>query len=443
VCITGVLCLALLPPAPGSEIASELLTLDRAVQLALQNNTEVKNTTLDVAKARSRSAAYRTTFFPRLSWYMLGSEQLNTVSFTIEQGSLGLYPAIGPLPSQDIRYSTPLRPTGFFLGRVSQPLSGIYKTHLTLGSLNLTTSIEEQSLRAKRDDIVRNVKQLYYGIEQTQSSLEAAKETVALYQEVKRVTADYVAKQTALEAQLLQADANLADAQQSEITLSDQEADQKEKLNDLLGRDVAVAFDVSKLQDAVSPPNNLDAARNKALLLRPEIQQAHLKALQSEQEVRAKRAEYIPDVSAEFNSLTLINFNSFLPGGSYSAGFSLSWEPFDWGRKRNELTEKQDTVAQDKNTEASTRRKVLLDVDDKFRQLHAAGSKLRAANLGQRAAAEGLRVYKDQYEVKAALLQVVFQAQSTLAQANATYYRALADYWTAQAEFDHALGEDQ
>jgi outer membrane protein TolC len=188
---------------------------------------------------------------------------------------------------------------------------------------------------------------------------------------------------------------------------------------------------------------DLVAARRTALAQRPEMRQAHLKTMESGEELRAKRAEYIPDVSAEFNSITLLNFNPFLPGGSYSVGVSLSWEPFDWGRKKNEIAEKKDTVSQDKNTETSTGRKVIMDVDDKYRSLQQGWSKLHAATLAQHAAAENLRVDKNQYEVHAALLNVVLQAQTTLAQANSDYQYALADYWTAKANFEHAIGEDQ
>jgi outer membrane protein len=173
------------------------------------------------------------------------------------------------------------------------------------------------------------------------------------------------------------------------------------------------------------------------------MDQAHLKVLQSEQEVRAKKAEYIPDISAELNTITLLNFNSFLPGGTYSVGVSLSWEPFDWGRRKNEIAEKKDTVTQDKNTELSTQRKIIMDVNDKYRQIQQSWSKLKAARLSQKAALENLRVDTNQYKVQAALLKVVFQAQATLAQANSDYQHGLADYWTARAEFEHALGEDQ
>lgn len=431
----------------GSCLTAEELPLDQAVRLALQHNVDIANTALDVSKATHRSAAFRSLLFPKLSVYMLGSEQLQSVDITVPAGSLlaaGTYPGVGPIPAHDVKYSTPMQPTGFFFGRVVQPLSAIYRTRLNLKALDFSTQLAQQKTRSKRQDVVRNVKQLYYNIEQVQSSLVATRETVTLYKEVERVTSDYVLKQTALESELLQAQATLADTEQSELVLSNQEAKQKEQLNDLLGRDVLTDFSVTVIgAEASNPEIDLVAARKKALSQRPEIQQAHLKTMQSEQELRAKRAEYIPDVSAEFNTITLLNFNSFLPGGTYSVGVSLSWEPFDWGRKKNEVGEKRDTVAQDKNTQASAERKVIMDVDDNYRQMQQSWSKLRVARLSQRAALENLRVDKNEYEVHAALLKVVFQAQTTLAQANSDYQHALADYWSAKAEFEHALGEDQ
>ena len=428
----------------GCHLRAAELPLDQAVQLALQHNVDVANSALDVSKANDRSRAFRTLLFPKLSFYALGSEQLTPVSFTIGAGTLEPQSPIGPIPSRNVQYTTPVQPTGYLFGRVVQPLSTIYRIRLNLKALDFSTQLDQQKARSKRQDVVRNVKQLYYNIEQVQSSLVTTQETVRLYKEVERITRDYVLKQTALESELLQAQASLADAEQSELTLSNQEAKQKEQLNDLLGRDVLTDFSVTPIgEEASNPEIDLVAARKKALVQRPEIQEARLKTQQSEEELRAKKAEYIPDISAEFNSITLLNFSSYLPGGTYSVGVSLSWEPFDWGRKKNEIAEKRDTVTQDKNTESSAERKVIMDVDDKYRQLQQSWSKLRAAKLSQKYALENLRVNKDQYEVQATLLKVVFQAETTLAQANSDYQHGLADYWSAKADFEHALGEDQ
>jgi outer membrane protein len=424
-------------------MGAEQLTLNQATQLALAHNANVVNAGLDVSKTKDRYGAFRSSFFPKLSFYALGSEQLRTINITIPAGSLGYYNSIGYLPAHDVKYSTPMEPTGFILGRVAQPLSGLYRTHLNADALRTSTEIALEKQRGSRQDVVRNVKQLYYQIAQAESSLAATRESIQLYKEVERTTINYVAAKASLPSDLLQVQANLADAENSELTVANQEAKAKEQLNDLMGRDVTTDFEVSAIEDAEPASIDLAAARKKALAQRPELRQAELKVQQTGQELRAKRAEYIPEISAEFNTLSLLNFNSFLPGGSYSVGVSLSWEPFDWGRKKNEIAEKRDTLAQDKNNQSSTERKVLMDVDDKYRAIQLSRSKLRAAKLTQAAASETLRVNKDQYQVRSVLLQVVFQSQTALAQANADFTRALADFYTAQADWEQALGNDQ
>src|SRR5262249_8547067 len=162
-----------------------------------------------------------------------------------------------------------------------------------------------------------------------------------------------------------------------------------------------------------------------------------------EQDLRAKRAEYIPDVAAEFNSLSLANFGTFLPVQSNSIGVSLSWEPFDWGRKKHEAAEKQRTIAQARNSLDDAKDGVLIDVNEKYRALRRSRSQLRAARLAQEAAIESLRVTRNKYSVEAVLLRDVLQGQVNLEQSNNDYNQALLTFWNARAEFERALGEDQ
>ena len=423
--------------------AADELRLDQAVQMALTHNVDVVNSVLDVEKAADRSRAFHSALFPKTTVYALGSEQLSKFSFTVDAGSLGTYPGIGPVPAKDIPYSTSLQPTGLIIGRVSQPLSAIYRIRLNWKALDLITQISKEKARGKRQDTIQDVKQLYYNIEQAEGSLAVTRETIALYQEVERITNDYVAKQTELESDLLQVQANLAKAQESEQEVSSQEATQKERLNDLMGRDVLVDFTVTPMSDAKQTETDLSSARKTALDQRPEIREASLQIKRSAEELKAKRAEYIPDIAAEFNSFSFLNYSSFLPGGTYSVGFSLSWEPLDWGRKKNEIAEKRHTLEQDQNTEQSAQRKVIIDVDDKYRKMQLSWTKLNTARLSQRAAIESLRVAKDEYRVQAALLKIVDQGETAVAQANSDYQSALAGYWTSRAEFEHALGEDK
>ena len=226
----------------GLSLHAQELNLDDAIQFALQNNRDLANATLDVAKAQDRMAAFQTHLRPSFNLYALGAQQLNPFHFTIDKGTLGVFPGIGPVPSSNVNYSTPLKPTGFLVGRAAQPLSTLYRLRLNLKIYDIQKKLTEEQVRAKRQDLARDVKKLYYDMQQVESSLVVTRETIKLYQEIERLTADYVAKQVALEADHLDSQTRLAKAEQTELVLSDQVATEKEQLNQLLGRDVLIDF---------------------------------------------------------------------------------------------------------------------------------------------------------------------------------------------------------
>ena len=423
--------------------AAETLSLDEAISIALENNRTLQSSALDTQKAEDRLAATRTRQLPNINLYVLGAQQLQTFDFTLEKGILGNYPGIGPLPSDDVHLGTPLEPTGLAIARVSQPLSSLIRIHRSMDTLRTGVKLAEEQNRAERQRIAREVKRLYYGLQQVEASLRSVRETTYLYQEVEKLTSNYVLQEVALKGDLLDTRTRLAKTQQQEILFKNQEAAGKEQLNQLLGREVLTEFEVQPVLEVSGDELGLEEARAQALRDRPEIRQAHLRHLQAEQDLRAKKAEYIPDISAEFNSVTLMNYGNFLPVQSMSVGLSLSWEPFDWGRKRHESAEKQRNVEQGRIAQKDAESQVLLDINDKYRQLRYRRAELRVARLAQDTAIENLRVMKNKYAVQAVLVRDVLQAQVSLEQSNTEYQQALTSFWNARADFERALGVDR
>ena len=210
-----------------------------------------------------------------------------------------------------------------------------------------------------------------------------------------------------------------------------------------MGRDVLTPFQVQPVLDDDAKLTNLAAARQRALEQRPEIRQAKLRQTQAEQYLRAKKAEYIPDVAAEFNTLRFVNYGQFFPTGSNSVGVNVTWEPFDWGRKKHEAAEKQHSVDQARNSHQDAINSVLVDVNDKYRRLRQSETQLRIARLAQQTTIESLRVTKNKFAVQSVLLKDVLQGQVSLEQSNSDYQQALLSVWNSRADFERALGEDQ
>src|SRR6185369_10264154 len=327
-------------------VAAETLTLDQALALALENNRGLQSSALDIQKAKDRLEATRTRQYPKFSLYMLGAQQLRSFDFNLEKGVLGDYPGTGPLPAEDTHLQSPLAPTGVMTASVSQPLTGLIKIHRNLDFLRTGVKLAKEQTRADRQKIVREVKQVYYNLQQVESSLRSVRETSKLYEEVEGLTSRYVLQQVALRSDLLEAQTRLAKTLQVEALLRNQQSAGREQLNLLLGRDVLTEFEVQPVLEMTGSEPSLEEAHVRALRDRPEIRQAALRQLQAEQDLQAKRAERIPELAAEFNNLTFLNWGRFMPTQSMSVGVSLTWEPFDWGRRKHESAEKRRTVDQ-------------------------------------------------------------------------------------------------
>jgi outer membrane protein len=314
VIITSLICLSL--EVRGQSQAPrkvEVLTLEQAVALALRDNPNVKNAAIDVSKSAEEFAAGRTRRLPNFTFEMVGSQQLTPINFTFERGVFGTYPEIGPIPAENTKISTPLKPTAIFITRVSQPLSQLYRTSLNLKQLRLKGEMAQEGLRSKQQQIVRDVKRAYFALLETESEIEAGTETIRMYKEVDRVTEEYVVQQVALRTESLDVKSRLAKSEYDLAALVDKAGIQKQQLNQLLGRDVLTEFTVSALPDAEGFEIDLAAARARALQRRPELREARLKVRQAEGDRRVKKAEYIPDISASFQHVATANFNSLIP----------------------------------------------------------------------------------------------------------------------------------
>ncbi|MEW6130068.1 MAG: TolC family protein [Acidobacteriota bacterium] len=423
--------------------AVETLTLEQAINLALNDNRQLKNSDIEVKKYGDRIAATRTLKLPSFKVDVQASQLLTPLNFTFDKGTFGTFEATGPIPNEDTTISTARKPTLIVIGQVTQPLSQLYRINLNLKQLNVGREIAEQQSRAQKQTIVNQVKRAYYAVLQTQSALLAIEESLKLYEELERVTTDYVAQQVALKSENLDVKTRYAKAEYDALNLRNTLATQKEQLNHLMGRDIRAEFTLNAVPEATSFENNLAAARTRAIEQRPEVQEGRLKIKQAELDRRIKKSEFIPDVGLGLTYISPLNLNSIVPKTIATFGVTFSWEIFDWGKKRRELDEKSRIIEQATNGLADVESQVLMDVNNRHRQLQQTRQSLRIALLSQDTAREQLRVVSHKYRVQMALLKDVLEVQTRLADANNQYQQALLAYWSAKADFEKAIGEDK
>jgi len=393
--------------SPATSDAEEL-TLEQAIAIALRDNRQVKNAQLAISKAGDELAATRTLRLPSMNLYALASQQLVKQDASFDNSSSSIIPGVAPFFSIGI----PRKPTGIFAGQILQPLSQQHRIGLNIEQAGLARDVESEKLRQIQQSTVNQVKQTYYGILQTQSALDSLLEAIRYYRELDRVTGDNVAQQVSLKTDSLEVKTRLAKAEYEALNLTNQLATAKEQLNNQLGRDVRTEFRVASIPDVNGFDADLALARSRALEQRPEVREVRLKVKQAEVDRHIKKSEYIPEVSLGFTYMSFRNFEQVVPKNSASIGVVVKWEVFDWGRKKNQLSEKQQAIEQARNALHEAESLVLIEVGDKFRKLQQTRQALVVAQLNQETARENIRVSTNKYKVKGVLFSAVLQTKA-------------------------------
>jgi outer membrane protein len=433
--------LTLAMAAPGQERTENVLTLDQAIELARSHNRELKQAGLEIHKQQEAFSEARTQLYPRFDTYFLGSELLTPLDFTIKSGTLGTFPATGPIPAKDSVIHTPARPVAIASVTVTQPLTQLLRIDLSIRQQRLATELSQQSYLEHQQVLVNEVRHAYYAILQSQSEVESQRALLAYLEELQQLTARRLQQEAVLKADSLRITAQRTKALYQLTVTEDALADRKEALNRLLGCDLLEEFTVEMVPASLPEESGLQQARKIAIEMRPEIKAETIKKERAALDTKIERTRYIPDVSIQANYLTTPNI-SFLPQNVGAVGVLLTWQPWDWGQKRHNIAQKVDAEEQAQLSIDNVREQVLLEVDSSFRRLREARELLTAAQAARDAEAEKLRNQMDAYSHQAIVLSDLLQQQSSVASAEDQYRQGLLAFWRARADFEHALGEE-
>ena len=430
-------------PASAQQEANptDTLTVDQAVQIALANNRNLKIVSLSLDSSKEKLLAEKTRRLPSFSTYAFASQLLEPISFTVQAGQFGSYPGIGPIPATNTQITTPSQPTAYLFATASQPLLTLYKINIHIQGQAL--SVEQAALKVseERITVVDDVRQAYYSIVEIQNAIEATEASIKQYQELDRISEQYLAEKVVLKSETLEVKAKLADEEFKLLQIQDKLATQKEALNNLLGRDINTRFRAVNPTELSPVEQDLPAAQALALAKNPKVKEAEVTVKQADNARRFAKSQYLPDLGASFHYLSPFGVN-FVPTNVMGMGLEFNWEPFEWGRRKHEVNEKVLAVEQSKLSLDDTRNQVLINLDTQFRALQEARVAVTVATAKKEASEEKLREVTSKYGQKTVLLRDVLQQQSAVDGANADYNEAMAKFWTAKANFQKAIGEE-
>src|SRR5262245_9948821 len=198
------------PAQPPAAADPPVLTLEHALSLAGEHNRRLASAALEVGKAQDRLGATKAQRYPTVSVDATAAHTLNTVEINIDEGALGTYPGVGPIPGANTKVTSEPHWTVIGLANVKQPISQLYKIGLGVRAREQLLEEAKEDLRSNRQSLAYQVRKAYYAIVSAEGGLAAARESLAFSRETQRVIASRVAEKVSFAHEDVDAKASVA-----------------------------------------------------------------------------------------------------------------------------------------------------------------------------------------------------------------------------------------
>lgn len=430
--------LSVLAAAPQYAADMRHLTLTEAVHLALAQNRALKIARLKVLENEQKKAGEHSGYFPALT------NQSNVLHVT-ELQQVGI-----PAGAFGVVNGTAIPAQGLSLGQgkktfvssgtmLAQPLTQLIRVHAQNRIAAAEVSTSRNDLKKAENQAAIQVHTLYYGILIARLQRQAADQQAAYAGERLRESEDDIRNGSALKVAAIDGRAGLLQGQQAVLTAELQISDLTGELNDLLG----LPLDTQLVLDPAVPANvdlhSCEEFVKTAWAENPEIRASEDSVRKAKAAVAAAETAYIPDVTA-YARHSYQNGVPFLVHNFGEFGVHLSWEIFDFGKRRAAVRERQAQLAEGEENLRRLKDEVAVTIQRGYNKLEQTRNMVQVANEVVKLRQESERLAENQRNQGVILVSDRRQATAASYKAQADSLQAQLGYLLAWAELQEAVG---
>jgi len=424
---------------PGDAAPPRHITLQEAVQLALQNDHGVHIAEDAVEVTRHGREVAKSAYLPTIRNDSSFVHLTDTQLIQINPGSLGTV-AGTPVPSVTETINQGGRDLTTSGTQLTQPLTTIFKIRRENAMAQADLKASQQAAQQTKNDIALEVHQLYYKVLIAQTHRTATEARIKALQDLDRERAQQVKFGSALEENLIESQAQLLQAKQEQLTTDLELSDLTLQLNEVMGLPLSTVLDLDPNTTEVQPACARDTCLAEALASHPEIIEARDEVEKAAAAVRlAKTDLYVPDVDA-FARYSYQDNVPFLAHNFGSFGVHFGYDLFDSGRKRALLREREAQLSESKENLARLTDEVEVAVQTAYNKLERTRQMQQVSEELLTLRVESNRVLHEKLARGEALSS---QAEMGIAQeleARTLLLQSQLDYTQANDEVIHATG---
>jgi outer membrane protein len=406
------------------------LTLNEALQIALNENLSVKIADKEIAKTKYAQKGMYASLFPQIDFS--GNYQRTIKKQTMYMDGQAIQFGM------DNSWST-----GFNLGMpvISAPL---WKS-IKITGMDVEVAVEKA--RASKIDLVDQVQQTFYTALLAMDSYNVFKEnydnTVKNYKDIKlKYENDKISKYDMIRAEVAMknAEPSMYSAQNNIILVL-------WKLKALIGIDLSTTIEcVGQLADFNNMLVNVSASDNASLVNNSNLKQLEMQMGILDQTYKMQLAKYYPSLnlslSYQWSAMTNnFKFNTFRWNPYSVGGLALVIPIFSGGQRY--MTLKQTRVQQEQlqMQKESVRRDLEVGVKQAFSSMETALKQFNAAQSSIEGAKTGYSISQKRYEVGSGTLLEMDDARLALVQAQLNLNQSVYNYLIAKSSLEKIIGD--
>ena len=416
---------------PGSAFGSQetdYFTLDRAVQWALSENLGLKSAQEETRAAMARKNARRTDFFPtfNLTYRYVRNDEKER--------------------AEDVGVIAPKNEYSFMAG-FSQPLFAGFSIVNRYKISELSLQASQAGEEIFRQDIIFSTMEAYYFLLKTTKLQEIAQETVTEIDAQRTVAENFYEVGMTPLNDLLQAQVELANAQQLLVISQNNLETAKAYFNTVLRRPINAPIILEDIQAYETFEYDIEYCFSQAEKYRQEIVLADLELQIAEKEFDIAKKDFFPTISMDgryFQQGTEWDAKGGLGVFGRSNGWEVTtvatWNIFEWGRTYYGAEEQIHRVSQARLSRTQLLDNIRFEVKQAYLKMRESEKNIKTIELAIEQAKENFRINTEQYKEQITTQTDVLIAQVLLSRTRTNYFNALYDFEIAKAALYRAMG---
>jgi len=410
--------------------ASEYLTLENTINLALERNPGVKAQDQDVlAKDMDKNSQFA-QMLPKAD-LSYGYMRINDVQSMTLQLPQPMQPITIPMSQKDnYKFDIEARQILFAGG-------ALYNSYLISKNDYFATEQERQRF-------VRNLKltviDAYYAVIKARQQRELAKSNLSSVKSHLDVANAFFNQGMIPKNDLLESQVKFAQSEELLISAENAVKISEANLNILLQRNLLEDVNIDSEIPLAGMDITFEQSLSTALESRQEIKIAKLQLDNSSKGIDVARSAFMPSVAATYTYERTGEDPDTNDYDTWMAGLGLTWNLFSGGSSYYNYNKAKYMNYKAGYLMESMKNLVTLEVKNSYLNIQEATARLQVAEKSIAQAEELARIQRDRYNLQVATTTDVLDAQTMLVQAKNNYLTARADHARAIAALKASMG---